>query len=93
MSQFLKKYKSLTEAYDLTKNEYDDRTQYDTSLKPVTVKSLKKGTFFQRKPMGPVYVRDDYDPSTKKFNIFRADDINAFALVRGEMMVYTGFTY
>ena len=67
-------------------------------LTPVKIKDLKKGEYFTRKPvMYPkdcqVFIRDDYERSSKKYYCLRFSDINDCLMLKGETIVYTGFTF
>ena len=65
---------------------------------PVTLKSLKKGTWFTLKPIEyptdkQVYIKDDYDREEKKFMCGRCDDISYSTYFKGDKLVYTDFIY
>ena len=65
---------------------------------PKTVKELKKGEWFTIKPIAypndnQVYIRDEYDRSTKKYSCGRCDDIGYSRELKGDRIVYTGFIY
>ena len=53
-----------------------------------TLKMVKKGDLFTLKPDGPVWVRDEYDHSTKKYECHKWDDVNHWALKKGTIKVY-----
>lgn len=64
----------------------------------ITVKELKKGEFFTRKPIElptekQVYIRGDYDRGTRCYECTRFDDISRTVLIPGEKAVYTDFTF
>lgn len=64
----------------------------------MTIKELKKGEFFTIKPIEnptekQVYIRGDYDRSTKKYSCGRFDDICYEREFKGDKVVYTGFTF
>ena len=47
------------------------------------ISELKKGDFFKLSENGCVYVRDSYDRSSKKYECYKYDDINAFRYLKG----------
>lgn len=59
------------------------------------VKTLIKGTFMRlsKRESGPVWIRGEYDKSTKKFSIYKYDDTSHEIFVSGDRLVYTGFTF
>ena len=67
----------------------------------VKVKDLKKGAFFTLKdvsgltfiPECVVWVRGDYDRTSKKYECHKYDDVNHFSYFRGERVVFTDFTF
>ncbi|WP_148335644.1 MULTISPECIES: hypothetical protein [Bacteroides] len=60
-----------------------------------TVRQLKKGDFFRLNDSetAPVWVRDEYIPSAKKFSTHLYDDVNHERLRKGETTVYVEFTF
>lgn len=60
-----------------------------------TIRQLKKGEFFRLKDSetAPVWVRDEYIPSAKKFSTYKFDNVNHETLRKGETEVYIGFTF
>lgn len=60
-----------------------------------SIRKLKKGEFFRLKDSetAPVWVRDEYIPSEKKFSTHKNDDTNHERLFKGETKVYVGFTF
>jgi len=65
-------------------------------IKNITnLKDLKKGEFFKRvskKGIGSiVYVRGDYDKSTKTYECYKYDDINSFINLKGNAVVCIEF--
>lgn len=63
-----------------------------------TIKELKKGEFFTRKPIdGPnetqVWIRGDYDRAAKKYECTRFDDFCRTMLFKPTAQVYTEFTF
>ena len=64
----------------------------------MTVKDLKRGDFFTVKPIEnptekQVYIRGDYDRSTKKYTCTRFDDICTTRDFPGSKTVFTDFTF
>lgn len=58
-----------------------------------TLKELKKGDYFKLKPNGRVYVRSDYDRSTKKYEYYDFDDVNIWHQTKGSKEVITDFEF
>ena len=54
----------------------------------VILKDMKKGDLFTLKPDGPVWIRDEYDRSTKKYCVYKWDDVNHWSLKRGTLKVH-----
>ena len=52
------------------------------------LKDLKNGDLFRLKPDGPVWMRDEYDRSTKKYCVHKWDDVNHWSLKKGTIKVY-----
>lgn len=64
----------------------------------MTVKQLKKGDFFTRKPIEAptekqVYIRGDYDRETKKYSCIRFDDCNKEIMVKGDTEIFIDFVF
>jgi len=64
----------------------------------MTVKELKKGDFFTKKPIlyprdCQVWIRGEYDRSTKRYCCTRFDDISCSALLRGDKEIYTDLIF
>lgn len=62
------------------------------------LKTLKKGEYFTLKEIAEpkenqVYVRGDYDRSTKKYYCSRFDDISSGRLMKANKEVYTDFIF
>lgn len=57
------------------------------------ISELKKGDFFKLSENGCVYVRDSYDRSSKKYECYKYDDINAFRYLKGSKEVITDFIF
>ena len=64
----------------------------------MTVKQLKQGEYFTRKPIAEpkenqVYIRGEYDHSTKKYICTKWDDISSSILLKGGTEIYTEFVF
>lgn len=64
----------------------------------MTVKELKRGDYFTLKPLeqprdSQVYVRGDYDRTTRKYCACKFDDISAERLLNGDREIYTDFIF
>lgn len=64
------------------------------------LKELKRGEYFTRKPMNEqeaktsqVYIKEDYDRSTKKYWCQKWDDISKGIELKGDTEVYTDFIF
>ena len=63
------------------------------------ISELPKGTYFRLVHPGTlkvsptVYVRDDYDPSTKKYSAYRFDDVCHSQEFKGSRLVCIDFTF
>jgi hypothetical protein len=70
-------------------------THTDTHHTPNPLADVKRGEYIRLKasPTAPVWVRGDYDRTSKRYWITKADDMNHGALRKGDAVVYTGFTY
>ena len=63
-----------------------------------TMRQLKEGEFFTFRPHEEpterqVYVRSDYDRSTKRFAYFPYNDMMNEHFAKGERVVYTDFIF
>ena len=64
----------------------------------MTVKQLKKGEFFTRKPIDhptekQVFIRGEYDRASKKYECTRFDDISSAVYLRGDKEIFVDFTF
>ena len=60
----------------------------------VTIKEVKKGEFFKRKEDAKtVYVRGNYDVSTKAFSAYKFDDINSEIFIKSSKSVFIDFDF
>lgn len=65
-----------------------------------TVAKLKKGEYFCLKPQGEqevdeskVWVRGDYDPSTKKYEIYKFSNVTNSRFVKGDTAAFLDFIF
>ena len=64
----------------------------------MTVKELKKGEYFTRKPNdtpkeSQVYIRGAYDAGTRTYTCTRFDDCSCSISLHGDKKVYTDFVF
>lgn len=70
-----------------------------TKVTPVKIKDVPAGTYFTYRDYGEypderrVYVRDTYDRSIKKYLVYKFDDVNHYAALKGDCVVFVGFTF
>lgn len=59
------------------------------------LKDVKKGEFFRISPSdtAPVWVRDDYNRSTKKYECYKFDDMNHLGEFKGTRIVIIDFEF
>ena len=59
------------------------------------LKELKKGDFFRLKDLetATVYVRGEYDRSSKTYSCFKFEDVNDERFFKGSKKVFVGFTF
>lgn len=62
------------------------------------LKELKKGDYFTLKPVeyaqdNEVWVRGEYDRSSRKYSIYKFSDINHESFKSGNTKVYTDFIF
>lgn len=58
------------------------------------IKDLKKGEFFKRKADSKeVYIKGDYDRSSKSYCCTSFYDINKWVFIKADKLVYVGFTF
>lgn len=67
-------------------------------MKATAIKDLKKGDFFTKRPIeepreDQVWVRGDYDRSSRRYECCRFDDVNTACFLIGGRQVFTGFTF
>lgn len=63
-------------------------------MQTVTIKSIKQGEYIKRKPDAKaVYIRGEYCKAAKAYSCVDANDINREILIKGDKLVFVGFTY
>lgn len=64
-----------------------------------TLRELPRGSYFTLKDYGDypdekrVYIKQDYDRTSKKYSCIKFDDINAETFKKGATVVFTDFTF
>lgn len=59
---------------------------------------LKKGEYFTKKPIeypseNQVFIRGEYDRSSKKYSCLRFSDVNDEQFIKGDKEVFTDFIF
>lgn len=73
-------------------------------MKPVLLKDVRKGEYFTLTDKVKyneddevlsryVYVRSDYDRETKKYEVYKFDDINDYRYMKGTRIVWVDFIF
>lgn len=73
-------------------------------MKPVLLKNVRKGEYFtltqkvQRNEDDEVlskyvYVRSDYDMESKKYEVYKFDDMNDYRYMKGTRIVWVNFIF
>ncbi|WP_419511282.1 hypothetical protein [Alistipes sp.] len=64
-------------------------------MRTIAIKDLKRGEFFRitDSDTAPVWVRGKYSREAKKYSTHRFDDVNHERLLRGNQVVWVGFTF
>ena len=63
-------------------------------MQNITLKSVKPGDYVKRKADSKaVYIKGDYDRTTKSFELQDTEDMNRFVYIKADKPVYVGFTY
>ena len=73
---------------ELAKGEFFRLTESDTA--PVRVRVVRATVWGKQ---APVRVRGEYSRHAKKYSTHRFDDVNHKRLLRGEQLVWVGFTF
>lgn len=73
-------------------------------MRPVLLKDVRKDEYFTLTDKVKynedgevlskyVYVRSDYDRETKKYEVYKFDDINNYRFMKGTRIVWIGFQF
>jgi hypothetical protein len=63
-------------------------------MQNIILKSVKPGDYVKRKADSKaVYIKGDYDRTTKSFELVDVEDINRVVYIKANKPVYVGFTY
>lgn len=64
-------------------------------MRTIAIKNLKRGDFFRTTDSNtaPVWVRGNYSREAKKYSTHLFDDVNHERLLRGNQVVWVGFTF
>ena len=63
-------------------------------MQNITLKNVKPGDYVKRKSDAvKVYIKGDYDRTTKSFELKDVEDINRCVYVKANKIVVIGFTY
>lgn len=54
---------------------------------------VKKGEFFRLTENGPVWVRDEYDRSERKYLVYMFSNVNHWNYFKGERKVFVDFEF
>ena len=59
-------------------------------MKKIELRKLHKGDYFHYfdDADSPLWVRDTYDPSSKRFNVYKSGNVNSWSLRKGTLFVY-----
>jgi len=57
------------------------------------IKDLKIGEYFKLKTNGRVYVRGEYERSSKRYSYYDFDDVNREHFAKGDKEVITDFEF
>lgn len=57
------------------------------------VNELKNGDFFTLVENGPVWVRDEYDRSERKYLVHKFGDVNHWSYLKGGREVFVDFEF
>ena len=63
-------------------------------MQNIILRSVTKGDYVKRKADSKaVYIKGDYDKTTKSFELKDVEDINRVIYIKANKPVYVGFTY
>ena len=64
-------------------------------MRQIELRKVKQGEFFRltESETAPVWIRDDYNRSSKKYEAYKYDNVNYWSEFRGTRLVYVDFTF
>lgn len=62
-------------------------------MKQVKLSEVKKGEYIRFKQNSPVWIKSNYDRTSKKYSVYKFDDINHESLKKGSTLVFVDFTF
>lgn len=70
-----------------------EEEQYPSAQK--TIRKLKEGDFFRLRDTetSPVWIRGKYVPELRKYSTYKFDDVNHEQVLKGDTLVFVGFTF
>lgn len=74
--------------------QYDNYNPYRI-MRKTELRNVKRGDFFRltESETAPVWIRDDYNRSTRKYEAYKYDDVNHWGEFKGARLVYVDFTF
>ncbi len=65
-----------------------------TTMQTIVLRNVTKGDYVKRKADAKsIYIKGDYDKTTKSFELIDVEDINRVVYIKATKPVYVGFTY
>ena len=64
-------------------------------MRQIEMRRVKRGEFFRlaNSESAPVWVRDEYNRSSKKFEAYKYDNVNYWGEFKGSRLVYVDFVF
>lgn len=64
-------------------------------MRQTEMRRVNRGEFFRlaNSESAPVWVRDDYNRSSKKFEAYKYDNVNYWSEFKGSRLVYVDFVF
>ena len=62
-------------------------------MKTTTIKQAPKGEYIRIGQSAVVYIKGDYDRTSKRYELSRFDDVNSFRYVKGTTVCTIGFDF
>lgn len=64
-------------------------------MRQIEMRRVKRGEFFRlaNSESAPVWVRDEYNRSSKKFEAYKYDNVNYWSEFKGSRLVYVDFVF